>query len=749
MVVLALLLAASSQTEAPIVRDAYGVPHIKAASIEQAFYQAGYAVAQDRLWQMEASRRLARGKMAEVFGKSFAASDEDILKTFYTDEELQAQLDSLSAKTKSAYVEYARGINAWIGEAKGAGKLPTGYSDAGFQPEPWTPIDSVAITVRLFQQFGQGGAGEIRNMALLGYLQNQPNTKARYLDVLDDFAWQNDPAATTTVSKGDDPLASNPAKFPALTRQITQQHIGALPKVGILELLPGIRLASNETSKLVAEQVNVPYKMGSYAIVVGKGRSSTGSPILLNGPQMGFRTPSIVHEMSLDAPGLSLVGADVPGVPGIIVGHTKTFAWGLTSGVADTDDIFFSKTSGSDGYTYGNATEKIQTISRTLKIKGENDKTVVQQRTRFGPIVVSSKSSGVVFSRRSSYRMREMLAADAMFGLYNATSADDLEKSIERAPMSFNFFYATNSGDIGWHYIGDVPMRADGLDPRFPTPGEPRYEWKGMVPKAQMPRVRNPKNGLIVNWNNKPVAWWPNFDTPVWGRLFRNSAILAQLQVTKISVPDVEHAAWAIARIDFTAPFFNPYLQKGVQEEMQRRYIRDPGPITGFTQAAVGFDGWTFDGLTSPTAYNAFLDALKEEVFIPTTGNFLTADNFRLVAQPSVLLRALERKTNVDYLGKRSVDEVVGAAMQKAATRLATARGNDWTQWTYKAPSIPVPGQAPIPYSDRGTFIQIVELRNIVFGRNILSPGVAETGPNSLDQVPLARAWTYKPMTGR
>src|SRR5206468_4105699 len=115
-------------------------------------------------------------------------------------------------------------------------------------------------------------------------------------------------------------------------RAATEKHLAMLPKMGVLDLLPGIRLATNEDSKLMAEQVSAPYKWGSYAVVVGPSRSMTGAPILLGGPQMGHRQPSILHEMSIDAPGLSVVGVDVPGAPGIVAGKTEQLAWTLTSG---------------------------------------------------------------------------------------------------------------------------------------------------------------------------------------------------------------------------------------------------------------------------------------------------------------------------------------------------------------------------------------------------------------------------------
>lgn len=699
-----------------LTRDSYGVPHIKASSWGDAFELAGYAVAQDRLWQMENSRRLARGKMAEVFGSSMAASDRDVHRVAYTDEELQEQIRKMSARAQEAFEKYAAGINRFIGE----GKLPAGYAENGFKPDPWTVLDTAAISVRFLQTFGRGGAGEIRNMALLGYLQGQKSVQGKVFDVLDDFAWQNDTRARTTVSPAEDPLAKSHPAFPALTREISEKHVASLPKANLLELLPGIRVAERQDSTRVAELVGSPYKSGSYCIVVGPSKSANGRPILLSGPQMGFRNPSIVHEMSIDAPGIKAVGMDLPGVPGILIGHTDYMAWGLTTGVADTEDVMYVKQEG-EGYPYGASTQPITTIKSTFKVKGGQDVEVIQNRTHVGPIVLKLNSSNTIFARQSSFWKRELESFAAVYDLYQAKSPKDIQKAIDQATLNFNFFYATTDGNIGWHYAGNVPMRAAGLDPRFPTPLTPETNWKGYIPKDKMPHVSNPKGGLIFNWNNKPVSWWPNWDTPVWGRIFRNEILAEQLAKPKLTVADVEMAPWQVARRDYNWPFF-------------AKMLADVPELKAF-------DGRLLEGSREGRLYSLFFDALREELFSQHIGNLISPDNFRQAVQPTVIFDALEGRTRFNYLAGRKKEEVVKAAMAKAIER----RGTDESKWRFASPKMNI-SEPPIPYSDRGTYIQIVELLDRPAGRNVLPPGVAETGPHSQDQSPLSRAWMYKSM---
>lgn len=717
---LSVLLILAAHRLPNIERDAYGVPHIHASSVSDAFYQAGYAVAQDRLWQMETSRRVARGKLAEVLGKAYVASDKEVLTTGYTDDELQQQIDRLSPACRTILQSYVDGVNGYIQSVK-PDELPDGYRRAGFQPEPWTALDSTAICVRLLQLFGRGGAGAIRNMAALAYLRGQKAIGNRALDVLDDVEWFNDPEAIPTVSPADDPLARTHPLFYHPDRKVTEAHLAMLPKLGLLEMLPGIQLSERETSRRVAESLSSPFHTGSYCVVVSSAKSATGHPILLSGPQMGLRVPSIVHEMSIQAPGLSTVGMDVPGVPGVIIGHTKSLAWGLTSGVADTDDIFFFPSSGST-YKAGDQTLQLQKIRRVIKVKGGDDVPVVQTRTIDGPVVLTAGKS--VFSKRCSYWMREMDSFQAWSDLWTAATPDAIDKAMSGATMSFNFFYATDAGDIGWRYVGLVPKRADGLDPRFPTPGDPKFAWQGFLTPDEMPHVRNPGAGFLANWNNKPVSWWPNFDTPVWGKIFRNSALLSTLQRPKLMPQDLELSAWRIARLDENWPFFKPFVEEAKGA---------PG-----YDLLEGYDGLQLDGSRQASNFAAFLPALRQELFLKTTGNFLSPDFFNLAMQPSVMLRALQRRMKFDYLGKRTAREVVAAALAKIAAHPAAP---------FKADTFPSLDPTPIPYSNRGTYIQIIEfLKDGMYGRNILPPGVAETGPHSNDQSALARAWLYKPM---
>ncbi len=736
-IVLALVLAA--QTTPGITRDAYGIPTVKAATRPEVFRLMGRAVAEDRLWQMENSRRLARGQMAEVFGKARAAADTETLKTGYTDEEMQLQIDQLSAPARAAFQSYSDGVNDAIAAMKARNALPDGYAKNGFEPRPWVPLDSAAIAISMARLFGGGGQGELRNWLAYQYLLSQP-AKTKALDVLDDLMWQNDPTSVPTVAPADDPLAKDHPSFPNPTRAETEKILADLPKTPLFELLPTLRLSAREETTRVALAEGLPYKWGSYAVVVGKDRSKTGRPYLLNGPQMGHSMPSIVHEVVIDCPGYRVAGMNVPGVPGIPVGYTDRLAWGLTTAVNDTQDVYYSHQPNADSYRYGDQILPIQRFSRTLKVKGEPDQTVTTARTRFGVVLLESKAGQAVYSLRSAIAGKELAGFEAIFDVPSVNSWPKIrDQVLPRIALGFNFFCATSEGDAAWWYCGATPKRPEGIDPRFPIAGKPQNEWRGTIPFAQMPHVENPKSGLIANWNNKPASWWPNMDTPAWGAIFRNASLLASLPSGKIGADDLQDAIRAISRRDSgewsaIGPYFVRALRGAKLDERQARAAR----------YLLAYNGELTTGNQGARIFGAALGELRKMLFLDVTGNFLDPNTFATAVQPSVIYHALRRETKHDYLGKRRPEDACLAAFGAACEALTKSSGPDPELWQYEAGGIRYGSEPLVPYGNRGTYIQILELANRPTGWNVFGPGVAESGPHSLDLAPLVRSWGFK-----
>lgn len=723
-----------------IVRDSFGVALVRAASANDAFRLMGRAVAEDRLWQMELSRRSARGRLAEILGPTAVAGDTQTLLRGYTDDEYAEMLRRLPAEAQSAFNAYAQGVNETITARAEAGTLPPQYAELGFAPAPWTPTDSAAIAVSLARRFGQGGAGELRNYALFQYLRTRPGLRGRELAAFDDLAWQNDPRAIPTVPRNLD-IVFDPPKIWDFTQADSQRHIDALPPTSLLELAPAVRLASFEDATLLAESLGVPHKVGSYAVAIAPRRSRNRSAMLLAAPQMGHTVPNVVHEIALDAPGLQVAGMNVPGIPGVLIGYTPHAAWAFTSGVADLEDVFVSRMSGDETYMSSGKEQTLERITFTLPVKGAEARTVVQERTLHGPVLLRSRASQAVYSLKSPYWQRELAGVVGVLRLAHAKAPADFSLVASNLPVTFNLFFATRRGDIGYRFAGLVPIRAQGLDPRFPTPDEERFQWRGFVPVTKMPRLDNPATGFIANWNNKPAHWWPNGDTPAWGRVFRNTDLLAALPTGEVSGFDLERAAWTIARRETdTSAAFVPYFRDALAK------TQTPYPTEARLLST--FDGWRVDNSAAALLYDRAVAELRRTLFSELFGNFTSDDLFARILQPHVILEALDGKSRVLPLSAFQRDERLVTAFSAAVASLRREFGPVGPRWSLTPSSMPAPEGPRIPFSERGTYIQITELGDWPSARAVASPGVAETGRHSGDQADLARSWRYKPLWG-
>src|SRR6516162_10565635 len=218
------LAAAAAAGTAPatqgftIARSSYGVPTITAASQARMWFGAGWAQAQDRMVQLELTRRAVEGTLSEIFGQTEVSQDETVRTFFYTPDELTAQFQSLPAAMRTALTEFSDGINAYeasayASPASEAQKVPYEFFVLGqalglsgpYQPAPWQPEDTVAVGNFLARQLGGGGGSEATNLQFLNYLENEliktgaKNPLSAAAAIFNDSRWINDPTAPTTV----------------------------------------------------------------------------------------------------------------------------------------------------------------------------------------------------------------------------------------------------------------------------------------------------------------------------------------------------------------------------------------------------------------------------------------------------------------------------------------------------------------------------------------------------------------------
>jgi penicillin G amidase len=713
--------------------DSYGVPKIQARNAAAAYKELGRRHAMDRLWQMEMARRLASGRLSEILPEA-KRSDQQVLKLAFTESELDQQIAALPAAMQTVMTSYVEGVNQGIQERTAAKTLPSRYDSNKIAPEPWTLRDSAGIMVTLIRQFGQGGAGELRTMAMLEYLKTQ-KVKGSEVKVLNDLTWQNDPASTTTLDPKDDKVKPKPLIASLPMETITEEHLAQLPRPNLLELAAGLSLALQEAPDLMAKSLGVAHQWGSYAVAVDSKRSRTGKALLLGAPQMGHPSPSPVYEAALIAPGLAVQGMTVPGIPWVLAGTTTNAAWTLTTGAADVEDIVATKLQDKDTLLIDDKPVPLQRV--TFQRKGF---TVTQERTPDGPVVLSSGSSKSVFSLRSALRGKELAGFMAVHRMAEGQGRIPLVDLVRDTAPCFNLFTARTNGTIGWRFTGAVPLRPLRFDPRLPLPAGAASAWRGMIPAEQMPWVENPSKGIIHNWNGKPAAWWPNLDTPVWGRYFRGRLLGEAIPAGLLGRGDLEKAAWNIARRDTASPReFAPLFAEVAEDKPE---------LEEAFRLLQSFDARAVEGSDEGAFLSYAIRYLREEIFLSQIGNLTGPNLFNQALQPEVLMRVMIGRTEYKWLEGRSKDAVVEAALKRALAE-REKQGSEWgfrpgvIRYTAFSPQ-GVIGAAPVTYSNRGTFIQITEMTSPPTARNVLAPGNAEEGAHALDQTPLAAQWRYK-----
>jgi penicillin amidase len=726
-----------------IVRDRFGVPHIYAPSLYGVFYGSGYAQAQDRLAQMELYRRTAKGELAEIMGESALDQDKQRRMLGYTEAERWEQFASLSHEEQLVLKAFADGVNAIIAQVN-AGKrpMPQRLKDLGVTKlRPWKVTDTIAIAHMMAERFGSSGGEELRMMQLRLYLQLRFGAQA--MSVLNDLAWQNDPTSPTTVQED-----GTRDEGRGTRKQQSRNLVPRLPSP--VPLLEAIRIAEEWDSIEWCKRLGLFTRFGSYAMVVAPKKSATGNPLLVGGPQMATGTPSIAYEIALYCPKFEVRGMTFPGIPIVLIGMNRYLAWTTTSGAGDNVDIFVEHLSKESKYRYMHNGEwrPMERRVELIFVKGKDEPVQVEVcRTVHGVVLSWDERAGIAYARAKAYWGKELGAMRAIYAFHKATNIKEFAEACRQITTSHNFFVATKDGDIGFWFCGLYPIRAEGIDPRFPTPGTGEFDWKGFLPFEKLPQQINPPQGFFANWNNKPAPWWDNGDLPRWGAIHHVKRIIDLLKSKpKLTLEDLRQFVVDIEGYDVRADFFKPLLLRAI-----KRIAADDVELKMVADLLQRWDNQRSEGSVAATIFDAWFEAMQDIVFSDDLGDFGDKSLFRMAIQPSLLWYVLAdkppRKLSRDYLNGEDKDLVMVKALRAALERLRKERG-EIAHWGFRKPLWRFDPLPPIPGPNRGAYIQIVEVTSPPRGFNILPPGQSEDSksPHYSDQHPLALRWQFKPM---
>jgi len=510
-----LKLSFDDNSEVIIIRDDYGVPHIFAQNENLLFFAQGFAQAHDRALQMEMFRRRALGRLTEIqgfTGDDFEDLDMSTKQYYYTNEEYQEIFNNLDSPIKNAIQSFSDGINRYLDSAKlnpakykhqTVNTLETFFQ---YKIEPWQPTHTIAIMVMFARIFGQAGGEE---------LWNQSRYDALGKDVFDLMYPLNDPEVYTTIE--DEPAGS--AKPNNFNRPNMNINIEALQE----------KRDNIQRRKEIDQSIGIPLKFGSFALIANQPKTTDGSALHFGAPQMAYSIEideyPPVSEVELKCPGFHVGGISVTGIPFVIIGRTPNFAWTFTSGLTDNTDTFILQMNEDNPMEYYYNGEYIPFEVRRdsiviLSLNGFSKSYETEYfdvyRSVYGPVDFIDEDEPIFYSQKMTHWKKEHIMWELLYYLNKSEDINDNLFRFEENPMSFNFLYSGNDGDIKYWHLGHYPLRAEGVDPRLPAKGDGTEDWLGLMPFDELPQQDNPSNGYFINWNNKPAKNWDNGDNIPW-----------------------------------------------------------------------------------------------------------------------------------------------------------------------------------------------------------------------------------------
>lgn len=465
---------------AEIIIDQWGIPHIYAGSMRDAFFLQGYNAARDRLWQIDLWRKRGLGLLARDFGPDYVAQDR-AARLFLYRGDIDREWAAYGPEAKSSTEAFVAGINAFVEEIGSDRRaLPLEFRIAGSEPGIWRAEDVVRIRSHGLTRNVVSEVERVRIACAAGVDADRLRRKL-------------EPQWTTEIPAGLDPCA--------VPGDVLADYTLATAKV--IFAPPGQRRAALDPDAFFAEAGSAVSAIGSNNWTVAPSRTATGRPILANDPHRDHGVPSLRYIVHLDAPGLAVIGAGEPALPGISIGHNGRIAFGLTIFNVDQEDLYVYETSPDDPrqYRYGSGFEPMTVVPETIEVKGEAPRQVDLLFTRHGPVVHVDPRGRRAFAVRSVWFEP---GTSAYFGSTGYMTAQDwpgfLEAMSRWGAPSENQVYADVAGNIGWIPGGRMPVRP-GWDGLMPVPGDGRYEWNGFLSQNELPRSMNPPEGFLATAN--------------------------------------------------------------------------------------------------------------------------------------------------------------------------------------------------------------------------------------------------------
>jgi penicillin amidase len=471
-----------------ILRDRFGVPHIYAESEDDLFFAQGYVHAQDRLWQMELQRRAGAGRLSEILGEATLEIDRHF-RTLGLNRAAEAEAATLAGESARVLEAYAAGVNAYMQQQRG--RLSLEFALLRHEPQPWRPVDSLYWVKVMSANLGCNWTSELIRARLAAKLGA-------------DLAADLEPAYPAT-----NPPTIAGAGVPA-GQAAPPNGWGSSALRDSLKLVEGLLGGPARPRARPAPPLGIIHLDGgaSNQWVVDGAHSATGKPLLANDTHMPVAMPALWHQVHLVGGRYDVTGASFPGTPGVVVGHNRHCAWGLTTAWHDAQDLYVEKANPANPaeFEFEGRWERAQVIQEIILVKGRPEPVVEEVMiTRHGPLVSKLVGEEQPLALRWVALERSDLLR-AVIEYDRAGSWEEFRAALAHwSTPSHNFVYADVDGTIGTLQAGWMPVRATGYG-MAPAPGwTGEHEWQRYLALDELPQVINPAQGWIGVANNLVV----------------------------------------------------------------------------------------------------------------------------------------------------------------------------------------------------------------------------------------------------
>lgn len=650
-----------------IYRDDKGVPHIFANTAPAVLYGLGYALAHDRLAQLERRKRSVTGRLSEILGPSALEADKAALNQALPAAELIRMYHAIPAEHQAMMQAYIDGINRYIDEVEAAPATKTPYEFAawGVRPSRWTLIDYLAL-IASFP--GDRASEELHNAQFLTAMTERYGAKTGR-EIFEDVVPISDPATPTVIPPGEDLAPPQPMPVPGDAYKVRTG-----PGVALVRPVP----TSHQASR---------------CLVIGPSRSASGNILMLQATSDG-------PEAHLNGGGFNTAGFSMLGWGPPIMGRAAQHGWYLTSGQADATDLFEVRLNPRNRYQYwfNGAWRPIAHRTVSIPVKGGSPVRYQVASTEHGPIVQWDVAQNLAYAQRYAARGHEIDNWVAIVEMARARNLAEFEREgVARLGWNLGVCYGDTKGQMAYWEAGLLPKRAPGADPRLPTPGTGAYEWRGFLSPDELPRTRNPKQGYLYLWNSKATTWSLEGDSARLGETFRTwsgTALAEQNQsITLLDMREfnrkISNALGGTDRTHTSPAFFARSIEHALKSN------RDP-EIAEAAKLMLSFNGLyediDRDGMyDSPglPIFREWLQVAPRDIFGPVMDDWWTrVDEGRyLQYSTSLLLRALQGPDAAlplkhDYLQGKSSDAVILASLRQVVDTLkARYPGQAMADW--------------------------------------------------------------------